>query len=163
MEHDVIYEMAGRDVLKPQEQLTDLERKYLRNRTPQQTKVDTAFYQLAGRIIDRQIEYTPEQVGRFQMTTLDGKVPLIQFEDFPSDSIFKMQSLNGNVVRLGLMAAAAAISYVAMNWALSQAHEARETGCSLAAERCFNVLDHHIFNTRTFTKDEQVAICRYAD
>jgi hypothetical protein len=151
------------DTLKPQELLTDVERKYLRNRTPQQRKVDAAFYEVAGRIIDRQIEYTPEQIGRFQMTTLDGKVPIIQFEEFPEGSIFEMQSPNGNVVHLGLKAAAAAISYVAMNWALLQAYEAGQDGCYIAAEKCFNALGHYIFHTRNFTKDEQAAIRRYAD
>lgn len=151
------------DVDKPVGELTDLEKKYLRNRTPQQRVVDAAFYKFAGDIIDNQIQYTPEQEGRFNMTTLDGKNPLIQFAVFSDETIFEIHSLNHSVVRLGLKAAAAAISLCSTNWVMLQAHEAGRHGEFLTAEKNYNALFQHIFHTHTFTKDEQAQIRRYID
>ena len=150
------------DVEKPVEELTELEKKYLRNRTPQQKVVDSAFYKIAGDIIDRQIKYTPEQEGRFNLTTFDGKNPLIKFEVFSDDTIFEMHSLNHTVVRLGLKAAAAAISLVAANWVTNGMYSTNK-GASMTAQKNYSAIYQHIFHTNTFTKDEQLAIHRYID
>ncbi len=127
-----------------------------------------AFRHVAGQIVDRQIEWTPGQNGRWDIPALQDTpsgVPQIKFSGFPAETILTLRSANHSVVKLGLDAAALAISVVAWNWVVFQSFEAGKHDYGRKAEEYFKALHYHIFRSRKsgVTKDEEISIHRYID
>ena len=127
-------------------------------------ETQAAFYKIAEYVIDTQVEYTQdERDGWVQVTHLkDGITPLITFEKFPEGAIFILRSCNLSIVHLGLKPAAAAISYVAMNWTGFQARDGGRPECARIAHSHFLRLHRHILSN-AFTSEEQRRIMSYAD
>jgi hypothetical protein len=138
--------------------------KWMGSNGDNQKNVMQNFYEVAGKLIDTQIQWTPEQQGRFDVVLLpDNKTPVVEFHQFPEGTMLRLKHPLAGSVTLGLKAAAAAISYVAMNRVIWAAHEAGKTEASQVADGYWNAIGKYIFHTRTFGKDEQLCIRRYAD
>ena len=127
-----------------------------------------AFHNVAGRIIDTQIDYKPGQNGRWDIPApkkSPSGVHQIEFSIFPEDTIFTLKSANNNVVSLGLNAAALAISLVAWNWVSWQAHDAGKAAFAQQADAIYRHLLQFVFHSgkSTVTRQEQILIRQYAD
>jgi hypothetical protein len=127
-----------------------------------------AFHDIAGQIIDTQIDYKPGQNGRWDIPApkkSPSGVHQIEFSIFPADTIFTLKSANHNVVSLGLKAAALAISLVAWNWVSWQAHDAGKTAFAQQADANYRHLLQFVFHNgkSPLTPQEQMLIRQYAD
>jgi len=125
-----------------------------------------AFGYMAGKIVDTLIDWKPGQEGRWDVAYLpDGKSPRIKFSLFPDGTVLTLRSLNGNMVNLGLEAAALAISECAMNWVSYQAYEAGNHDIGKAAAQHYYRLHRYIWNDPKsgLTEDEKILIHRYND
>lgn len=126
------------------------------------------FRHVVGQIVDRQIEWVPGQNGRWDISPAEyspAGVPQIKFSGFPAETILTMRSANHNVVKLGLDAAALAISLVAWNWVIFHAFEAGRHEYGRKADEYFKKLQYHIFRSRKsgLTDADQFSIHRYID
>jgi hypothetical protein len=131
--------------------------------TPKERAV-WGFGELAGRIVDNQIVWEPGQQGRWELAFLPNSALVIEFHDFPDDTILTLKSLNGTTVRLGLKAAAAAISQCAMGWNENQACEAGLLEVGKRANVWFHKITQFIHGRNgNFTHDERRFIYRYND
>jgi hypothetical protein len=102
------------------------------------------FGEVAGYIVDTQIKWRPGQNGRWQITYLADGTPRIQFTGFRAGASLMLKSLNGNCVRLGLEAAALAISECAMNWTSSHAEGSGAFGSAEEASTFYLSLHRYI-------------------
>jgi hypothetical protein len=130
------------------------------------TELLLAFGCVAGKIVDTQIDWKPGQVGRWDVSYLpDGKTPRIRFSLFPKSTILTLRSLNHSEVRLGLEAAALAISECAMNWVSYQAYEAGKHDIGEAAAVLHGRLHSYIWHhpKSGLSEQERILIHRYND
>ena len=127
-----------------------------------------AFHHVAGQIIDTQIDYKPDQNGRWDVpapTDSPSGLYQIKFSIFPTDTIFTLKSNNHNVVSLGLNAAALAISLVAWNWVEWQAHDAGRNEIAKQASKVWSDLMYFAFRSQKsgLTNEEKLLIHQYID
>ena len=123
-----------------------------------------AFGYMAGKIVDTLIDWKPGQEGRWDVAHLpDGKSPRIKFNLFPNGTVLTLRSLNGNVVNLGLEAAALAISECAMNWIAFQAYDAGEQEIGKTASLLYQRLHKYIHYRSGLSADEKLSIWRSHD
>lgn len=130
------------------------------------TELLLAFGYVAGKIVDTQIDWKPGQTGRWDVAYLpDGKTPRIKFSLFSEGTILTLRSLNHNEVRLGLEAAALAISECAMNWVSYQAYETGKHNIGEAASLLYHKLHSYIWHhpKSGLSEHERTLINRYND
>lgn len=139
--------------------------KKVKGSKPIPRELTKAFGFIAGEIVDHQIEWKPGQDGRWDVTSLEDGTPRIEFSLFPFNTQLRLRSLNGNVVTLGLEAAALAISQCAMNWTSWQAAEAKKHGVGRLAAQLYGNLCFYIHRGRKsgLTGEERLLIHRYND
>lgn len=123
------------------------------------------FAEYVNRIVESQIEWEPGQNGRWDVTYLEDGTPRIAFSGFADGTVLALHSLNGNTVKLGLEAAALAISQCAMNWVMFHAFEQERHDIGRQADRFFHRLTSHIHHSRksNVTSDEKRLIYRFND
>jgi hypothetical protein len=130
------------------------------------TELLLAFGNIAGKIVDTQIDWKPGQIGRWDVTYLpDGKTPRIEFSLFPEGTVLTLGSLNHCEVHLGLEAAALAISECAMNWVSYQAYEGGKHHIGETAALLYHRLHNYIwYHPKSgLNEHERILIQRYND
>jgi hypothetical protein len=127
-----------------------------------------AFHNSAGNIVDAQIEWKPDQDGRWDIPPIKdcpADAPQIQFSGFAPETTLTLRSANHNVVELGLNPAALAISLVAWNWVMWSATDAGNTVAAKQAQKYYEKLRCHIFGSRhsALSEIQKQEIARYID
>jgi hypothetical protein len=131
-------------------------------RNESENLVMRAFVNLAEQVIDQQVRWKPGQDGRWEVIDVHG-TPVIEFKDFPEDTVLRMRSANGQVAEMGLKAAGYAFSEAAMNWTMWKLHDAGREDLSVIADQWWRGIRGRIHNTCDLVKDEQRLICWYND
>lgn len=121
------------------------------------------FAEYVNRVIESEIEWEPGQNGRWDVTYLEDGTPRIAFSGFAEGTVLTLQSLNGNRVKLGLEAAALAISQCAMTLATFHFYERERHDLGRLADGFFCRLTFHIFHSGKsgVTSDEKLLIFHF--